>query len=237
MKKIFIIFFITSFTLSSFSQKLSVPKYGIKIGGNYSSINFPQYNYTFLGIIKKEEGYGEPSTKNIPGFNAGLFIDIRMSDNWYISPTISYNQIGAETNINKVFDNDTIRENAEEISTYKLSYIRFDPYFEYRITLKDKNNLPSKTLSLNIGPSIGYLISNNINIDINPDVLGSNQDYNGTIDGISSIDLGLNIGGSFFLTENIDCSLMLYMGITELMNEDVYYKSVESTSLSIGYTF
>ena len=81
------------------------------------------------------------------------------------------------------------------------------------------------------------LISKNINIDINPDVLGSNQDYNGTIDGISSIDLGLNIGGSFFLTENIDCSLMLYMGITELMNEDVYYKSVESTSLSIGYTF
>ena len=108
-----------------------MPKYGIKIGGNYSSINFPQYNYTFLGIIKKEEGYGEPSTKNIPGFNAELFIDIRMSDNWYISPTISYNQIGAETSIKKVFDNDTIRENAEEISTYKLSYFIITHFYIY----------------------------------------------------------------------------------------------------------
>ena len=49
--------------------------------------------------------------------------------------------------------------------------------------------------------------------------------------------LASNTGLKYVLTENIDCSLMLYMGITELMNEDVYYKSVESTSLSIGYTF
>ena len=71
MKKIFPLFVVVIIGLSASSQNLSVPHYGIKVGLNYSNLNFTQYNNLFFGIAEPTEGYAKPTTYYNPGFKAG----------------------------------------------------------------------------------------------------------------------------------------------------------------------
>ena len=75
-------------------QNLSVPHYGIKVGYNHSSFNFTQYNYLFFGLEKPTQGYSKPSQIANSGIKTGLFVDVKISKRWYISPTVSFSQFG-----------------------------------------------------------------------------------------------------------------------------------------------
>ena len=61
MKKLFILLFVCSIFFTINAQNLSVPHYGLKLGYNYSSFNFTQYNYLFFGLEKPTQGYVKPS--------------------------------------------------------------------------------------------------------------------------------------------------------------------------------
>ena len=234
MKKLLVLLFISSLAFTTEAQNLSVPHYGIKAGLNHSSFNFTQYNYLFLGLIKREGGLAKPSTTYNNGVKAGFFVDLKLSKNWYISPTVSYSQFGVITNQdrtwNDTYPGDTIRTNGFERNTYKMDYVTLDPNFEYRVTDR---------FSLMVGPSVAYLISNNVVTYVEEEKEVRTADaYNGEIKEVSNIDAGLNLGTSFFITEHLDVDLNLYIGMIGFEDVDEgYQKAIQATSISLGYTF
>ena len=233
MKKILILLFVSGLILTANAQNLSVPHYGIKVGYNHSSFNFIQYNYLF-GTVKPTEGYPEPNQIANSGLKAGFFIDIKLSKNWHISPTLSFSQFGAYTTLEQQWDNtyigDTIRTYGIKEETFKMDYITLDPLFEYR---------PTDKLTLIVGPSVSYLISNNLVRYVEEEGLErSNDAYNGEIPGVSDIDAGLNLGVSVFLNEHLDVDLNLYIGMLGFEDIDEgYQRTLKAFSVSCGYTF
>lgn len=230
MKKLLLLLFITSLALTSDAQNLSVPHYGIKVGLNYSNLNFTQYNYLFFGLKKPTDGYAQPTTTYNTGGKAGVYIDLKLSENWHLCNTISYSQFGSITNLDQTWKTDTIRKYGERKETYKMDYVTLDPTFEYYV---------NDWFTLNIGPSVSYLIANNIKRVVTEEGVERTQDaYDGEIVDVNNIDAGLNIGTSAYLTEHLDIELNLYIGMIGLENQDDgYNKALKSTSFSLGYTF
>ena len=237
MKKLLLLLFITSLSLKSDAQNLSVPHYGIKVGLNYSILNFTQYNYLFFGLAEPTDGYEQPTTTYNAGLKAGAYIDLKLSENWHLCNTVSFSQFGAITDIPQTWGTDTIRTYGNKKETYKMDYVTLDPTFEYYILpCKKKRN---DWFTLNIGPSVSYLIANNIKRVVTEEGVERTQDaYDGEIVDVNDIDAGLNIGTSVYLTEHLDIELNLYIGMIGLENQDDgYNKALKSTSFSLGYTF
>ena len=230
MKKIFFLLLISSFAFNTNAQNLSVPHYGIKVGLNHSSFNYTQYNYLFLGLVKPDDGLGLPTTTYNTGVKAGAFIDLKLSKRWYISPTVSYSQFGVISEKKRTWNEDTIRTTGNEVKTYTMDYVTLDANFEYRFTDR---------FSLLVGPSGGYLISNNVvKVVTEEDAERTADASNGEIEGVNTMDAGFNLGLSFFITEHLDVDLNLYLGMLGFENIDEgYQKSLQAGSLSFGYTF
>lgn len=243
MKKILILLFVSTFIISANAQNLSVPHYGIKAGYNHSSFNFIQYNYLFGGSVQPTEGYPKPSQIANSGIKAGFFVDIKLSKNWHISPTLSYSQFGSYTKLDQQWDNtyigDTIRTYGFKEETFKMDYITLEPLFEYRPILKLRNGNEWDKLTLIVGPSVSYLISNNLVRYVEEEnTERSNDAYNGEIPGVSDIDAGINLGMSVFLTEHFDVDLNLYIGMLGFEDIDEgYQRTLKAFSVSCGYTF
>ena len=126
----------------------------------------------------------------------------------------------AETRLNQQWDNtyngDTIRTYGFKRETFKWITSLLIPLFEYR---------PSDRITLIIGPSVSYLISNNFVRYVDEEGLERTTDvFNGEIPGVSNIDAGLNIGTSFFITEHLDIDVNTYIGMMEFENIDEGYK-------------
>tara|TARA_B100001287_G_scaffold269868_1_gene267845 strand:- start:1612 stop:2307 length:696 start_codon:yes stop_codon:yes gene_type:complete len=230
MKKIFILTFSIFTFLNTNSQNLSVPHYGIKLGYNHSSFNFTQYNKLYFGSKKPTEGYAKPNQIANLGLKGGFFVDLKISKKWYISPTLSYSQFGSETRLEKQWDTDTIRTYGFMRENFNMEYITLDPLFDYR---------PTDKISLIVGPSISYLISNNLIRYVEEEGIERTSDgLNDEIPGVSEIDAGLNLGISYFITENLDIDFNTYLGMIGFETfDDGYDKTIKAFSFSIGYTF
>jgi len=230
MKKIFILTFSIFTFLNTNSQNLSVPHYGIKLGYNYSSFNFTQYNKLYFGLKNPTEGYAKPNQIANLGLKGGFFVDLKISKKWYISPTLSYSQFGSETRLEQQWDTDTIRTYGFMRENFNMEYITLDPLFDYR---------PTDKISLIVGPSISYLISNNLIRYVEEEGIERTSDgLNDEIPGVSEIDAGLNLGISYFITENLDIDFNTYLGMIGFETfEDGYDKTMKAFSFSIGYTF
>lgn len=230
MKKLLLLLFISSIYLTSKSQNLSVPHYGIKVGVNYSTLNFTQYNFLFFGLAERTDGYAKPTTTYTSQIKAGAYIDLKLSENWHLCNTLSFSSMGAVTNLDQTWETDTVRTYGSKEETYLIDYITLDPTFEYYV---------NDWFTLNVGPSVSYLITNNIKKVVTEEGAERIQDaYDGEIIEINNIDAGLNIGTSVYLTKHLDIELNLYIGMNGLENQDDgYNKTLQSTSLSLGYTF
>tara|TARA_B100000902_G_scaffold275419_1_gene261192 strand:- start:436 stop:1134 length:699 start_codon:yes stop_codon:yes gene_type:complete len=232
MKKIFILFIAIISIGNLSSQSLTVPHYGVKVGLNYSHLQFPQYNYIFFGIHEAEEGYEKPNTESeIGDIKAGLFVDFQINEKWHLVSTISYSQFKTTTKINRTFENDTIRTYGIETNKYELEYIILEPTFKFKA---------NDRISLNIGPSFSYLLSNNLNKEVKDNVNGliPSLAVNGEINGVSDVDAGINVGSTFSISESLDIEINLNIGVIELENiDDGYNRFTRSSSFSICYTF
>ena len=230
MKKIFILTFTIFTFLNTNSQNLSVPHYGIKLGYNHSSFNFTQYNKLYFGSKNPTEGYAKPNQIANLGLKGGFFVDLKISKKWYISPTLSYSQFGSETRLEQQWDTDTIRTYGFMRENFNMEYITLDPLFDYR---------PTDKISLILGPSISYLISNNLIRYVEEEGIERTSDgLNDEIPGVSEIDAGLNLGISYFITENLDIEFNTYLGMIGFETlEDGYDKTMKAFSFSLGYTF
>ena len=201
MKKQFT-FLITIFICFNLkSQNLLPNKYGLKVGGNIS--NF---------VTNSDEGVKNPTTSMGFGFAGGFYMQIPINNNISINPEILYSQKSSSFEYDYVYDYDiNQRDYYSSKSSITLSYVELNPTLSY---------LASYNLSLNIGPSIHYMISSKHEYEqtltkredetISPEILAD-----GVFDE-QSLDIGLNAGLSYYLNENFILNTTIYSGFMKI---------------------
>ena len=238
MKKIASILALVFLTIASSGQSLIPIKFGIKAGLNFSNINSTPI---FDGVQPTE------NSSQI-GIAAGFIVHIPLSDKWFINPEVLYSQKGATFNYVFTHDFESLRDKYKTTNQLTLSYVELNPTISYKATDK---------LALNFGPSVSFLIGEKYGYTQDPARNVTNPTYVLT-DGIvetASLDIGLNLGVSYFFTEHFFVDTRVYTGFSEVTtvtqpNEiDVYnvtqiYTSAPSYTLknraivlSIAYLF
>ena len=238
MKKIASILVISFLTIATSAQSLIPMKYGIKFGANISNI-----------ISTPNEGVKNIETSSQIGIAGGFYMEIALNDKWYINPELLFSQKGAsftyEYTHNYEVDQRDVHSTSHEL---KLAYIELSPTISYKVSDK---------LSLNFGPSVSFLITPDYSVlsdkeekDAEPlhEVL-TDAEYKE-----ETLDVGLNIGISYYLTENflIDGKVNTgFMSIGEVIKEtntgsavagndpqeSIFDLKNSAISLSIGYLF
>ena len=192
MKKITLLLIITLVCFGVKSQSLLPTKYGVKIGLNIAN-------------IKSTPNAGVKNVESTPllGIAGGFCVEIALNDKWYINPEILYVQKGASFNYDFTHKWDSVGTNQTNnedkyatTNSLKLAYVELNPIISYKASDK---------LALNFGPSLSYLISNDF--VPNEKIISENPPQNAVENQLATyasedLDIGLNIGISYYLTEN-----------------------------------
>ena len=186
MKKIASIIALSFLTITSSAQSLIPMKYGIKVGANISNI-----------ISTSNEGVKNIESSALIGISGGFYMEIALNDKWYINTDLMYTQKGASFDYDFTHDyvlNQGERDEHNTSNELKLAYIDLSPSISYKASNK---------LSLNIGPSISFLIqSDYITNETNNSEIANHEELEDGLYTEESLDVGLNVGLSYYLTEN-----------------------------------
>jgi len=211
MKKTLSILALAFLTIATSAQSLIPMKYGIKVGANISNI-----------ISTSNEGVKNIENTALIGIAGGFYMEIALNDKWYVNPELIYSQKGASFTYEYTHNYDVNQSDVHNTShELKLAYVELNPTISYKATDK---------LALNFGPSISFILTpdyailtdkgQNDNLDTHPDLL----------EGIyteETIDVGVNLGISYYLTENflidsrVNTSLMKAGTISKLTNTGI----------------
>ena len=200
MKKI-ILFILLLSNLGLTAQSLIPTRIGIKLGTNLDNVR-----------IIAEEGVQPTSNSSISGIIGGLCVYIPLSDKWYINPELLYAQKGSPFSYNFIHDY-TVNERTEyEIeNTLVLSYLQLNP------TLSFKAN---DYLALNFGPSAAFLIGENYTINkeliTGNEATGVNELLEDDLYSSESLDIGINVGITYFIKDNLLLEAMAYTGLIDV---------------------
>ena len=201
MKKYIILLITTFICFNLKSQNLLPNKYGLKIGGNISSL-----------VTNSVEGVKNPSNSLGFGFAGGFYMQIPINNYLSINPEILYSQKSSSLDYDYVYDYDiNQRDYYSTKSTITLSYVEINPNFSY---------LAAYNLSFNVGPSIHYMISSNHEYEQTlTDRLDETTSAEILADGVydeHSLDIGLNAGLSYYLNENFILNTTIYSGFMKI---------------------
>ena len=206
MKKIASILVISFLTIATSAQSLIPMKYGIKVGANISNI-----------ISTSNEGVKNIESSALIGISGGFYMEIALNDKWYINPELMYTQKGASFDYDFTHDYEVNQGERDEhyvTNELKLAYIVLSPTISYKASNK---------ISLNFGPSVSFLIqSDYIFTEINTSEIVGHEVLDDGVYVEESLDVGLNIGASYYLTENflIDGKVNTgFMSIGEIIKE------------------
>ena len=199
MKKIISILALIFLTIVSSAQSLIPIKYGIKTGLNFSSLN-----------ISSIEGVKPTDNSSQAGIAAGFIVHIPLSDEWFINPEVLYSQKGAS--FNYAFTHDYELNQRDEYKTTNqltLSYVELNPTISYKATDK---------LALNFGPSVSFLIGEKYVYTQDPvrDITNITHILTDGLVETTSLDVGLNLGISYFFTEHFFVDTRVYTGFMEV---------------------
>ena len=199
MKKITSILVLIFLTIASSAQSLIPIKYGIKTGLNYSSLN-----------ISSIEGVKPTDNSSQAGIAAGFIVHIPLSDKWFIKPEVLYSQKGAS--FNYAFTHDYELNQRDEYKTTNqltLSYVELNPTISYKATDK---------LALNFGPSVSFLIGEKYVYTQDPvrDITNITHILTDGLVETTSLDVGFNLGISYFFTEHFFVDTRVYTGFMEV---------------------
>ena len=209
MKKITSILVLIFLTIASSAQSLIPIKYGIKIGLNYSSLN-----------ISSIEGVKPTDNSSQAGIAAGFIVHIPLSDKWFIKPEVLYSQKGAS--FNYAFTHDYELNQRDEYKTTNqltLSYVELNPTISYKATDK---------LALNFGPSVSFLIGEKYVYTQDPvrDITNTTHILTDGLVETTSLDVGLNLGISYFFTEHFFVDTRVYTGFMEVTTATQPYEII-----------
>jgi len=206
MKKTASILVLAFLTIITSAQSLIPMKYGIKVGANISNI-----------ISTSNEGVKNIENSSLIGITGGFYMAIALNDKWYFNPELMFTQNGASFDYDFTHDYEINQGERDEHNTtneLKLAYIVLNPTISYKASNK---------LSLNFGPSVSFLIqSDYISSETNTSEIVGHEVLVEGIYSEESFDVGLNIGVSYYLTDNflIDGKVNTgFMSIGEVIKE------------------
>ena len=159
-------------------------------------------------------------------------MEIPLNDKWYINPELIYAQKGAAFTYSYMHDYEVDQRDLHNTShELKLAYVNLSPTMSYKSSTK---------LSLNFGPSFSYLITSDYSIlsDIGEndgEILHETLPVGEYKE--ETLDIGLNLGASYYLTENflIDGRLNTgFMSIGKVFKE-IYTSSAGNDTKSNIY--
>ena len=219
MKKIASIIALAFFTIASSAQSLIPMKYGIKVGANISNI---------ISTSNINDGVKNIESSALIGVSGGFYMEIAINDKWYVNPELIYSSKGASFTYEYTHDYDVNQSDVHNTShELKLAYIELNPTISYKATNK---------LALNFGPSVSFILSPDYNI---LEDKGQNDDFNshqelplGTYEE-ETLDIGINFGFTYYLSDKILINSMLNSGfmkagtISKLTNTGIVNGSQE----------
>ena len=182
MKRILLLTLI-SLSIGVNAQSLIQTKFGVKVGANIANI-----------ASTPNEGVNHIDNRALIGVAGGFYMEIALNDKWYINPEIVYAQKGASFDYDFIHDYDVNhRDEHNTTNELKLSYVELNPTISYKTPYK---------IALNFGPSVSYLIqSDYIPNETNTSEIAGHELLEESIYTEESLDVGVNIGASYYLTE------------------------------------
>ena len=209
MKKIILLTLIIS-SIGVNGQSLLPIKYGIKVGANIANIS-----------STPNEGVKNIDHTALIGVAGGFYMEIAIDDKWYINPEVVYAQKGASFDYDFIHDYSDIsvidtnrRDKHSTTNKLKLAYIELNPTISYKTSCK---------IALNFGPSVSFLIqSDYIPSETNTSEITGHEVLEESIYTEESLDVGLNLGFSYYVSENflIDAKVNTgFMNLGEVSQE------------------
>lgn len=220
MKKLASILTLVFLTFATNAQSLIPVKYGIKAGLNFSNLN----------ITPAIDGVQPTDNSSQMGIAAGFIVHIPLSDKWFINPEVLYSQKGAS--FNYAFTHDYEIDQRDEYKTTNpltLSYVELNPTISYKATDK---------LALNFGPSVSFLIGEKYDYTQDPvrDITNTTSILTEGLVETESLDVGLNLGISYFFTEHFFVDSRVYTGFIEVASAIQPYEVITSIIPNPAYT-
>ena len=241
MKK-YILFTIILYITISNAQNIN---FGIKSGLNISNLR---------GVSEEEI----LNSKSKFGFHIGGFMEFKISKDLKFHPELLFSYQGGTSEFIDtpvVYSNFYLGvNNINFIRTYKLNYLIIPMMLKYKLSNK---------FNIEFGPQIGYLISgkskleylnrmNPINNQIIEVDVSEKVEYN--LDGLpynlkafaNKFDFGVNLGGSYDLTDSIYIQGLYNLGLTSVEESKIYFSTAYAENwniknsvfqLSLGYRF
>ena len=120
MKKIRLLTLITFISIQVLAQSLLPTKYGIKLGTNISNVS-----------SSANEAVKNIDNSALIGVTGGFYMEIALSDKWYINPEIVYIEKGVlfDYNFTHIYENTTTNQTEKDehntSNELKLAYIEF----------------------------------------------------------------------------------------------------------------
>lgn len=163
------------------------------------------------------------NVKSKIGFQGGGFAKIELSDKFFLQPELLYMQQGLER------DNFSLPipgVTSLVSGNLKITYLNVPLLIKY---------YPYEKLFLEAGPQIGLLLSAKGNASYE----GNNYDLDFK-DNFKNIDLGMNVGVGYDLSDKFSIAMRYNVGTTKMANTDYvadFYNRNSFISLSVAYTF
>ncbi len=183
-------------------------QFGIKAGMNVSSIS--------------QDG-GLSDTKSKIGFNAGLFMNAPLAENFSIQPEVLYNDLGSKV---------TYGQNNQNSYSTNLGYISVPVMFQYNAT---------PAFYLEAGPQFSFLVNASTKLkDGNNNTSTTNWTDTAT-DNLNTFDFGMGIGAGYYFTQNIGLTARYTAGFTKIGKEDniigAPYKDSKNNVFQVGLAY
>lgn len=191
MKKITLLTFIAFIGFGISAQSLLPIKYGIKLGANIANIS-----------STPNEGVKNIDNASLTGVVGGFYMEIALNDKWYINPELVYVQKGASFDYDfthtytSISSPHSAQDEHNTSNELKLAYIELNPTISYKTPYK---------IALNFGPSVSFQIQQDYIItDTGGDdaLVTQHEVLNVGVFTEETFDIGLNLGFSYYLTEN-----------------------------------
>ena len=182
-------------------------QFGVKGGMNVSSIS-------------KDGGLSDTSSKI--GFNAGVFMNAPLAENFSIQPEVLYNDLGSKV---------TYGSNDQNSYSTNLGYIAVPVMFQYNATPE---------FYLEAGPQFSFLV--NANSKLKDGNSSTVTDWSKTAkDNLNTFDFGVGIGAGYYFTPQLALTARYVAGVTKIGKDDnVFgrpYSDSKNNNFQVGLAY
>jgi len=177
-----------------------------------------------LGWMTSLEAYGENKTPHI-GYHAGGIFNYAINDKWAIEAAVELQNKGS------ISESKTIGSTVT--ATNNLMYIHIPINFQYQTT----------RFYVGAGPYIGIGLSGKFKMEGGPTNVNWDIKFgNSSTDHVAPIDIGLNLGGGYLLSNGLRFGVVYGYGLTDTTPKDKQISGEGAVrhillAISVGYMF